>query len=329
MRTLTMYGINEPSPGPRWRALFDATWPAYRRWYLSEGAEARPSLTEAGAALARHMPELLPTWARLSEQTGFDPLATSMLAQWDLPAFAPAGCSQVVTLDPTPTLLRNYDYHPDLFECVSISTDYLQPVIGTGDCLWGLLDGMNGAGLAVSLTFGGDRRTGPGFGIPLVVRYLLEACHDVAEARDALRALPIAMSYNLTMVDRAGSYLTAHLGPERAAEFRTRPLATNHRWDDPIDPAHAARYRSVERFDQLKGLLDRKVSPGLVADELLRAPLHSVDYDRGFGTLYTAIYQPAEGRLEYRWPGGCWTRDFTSDDESVTVRLDDPSTTAA
>ena len=329
MRTLTMYGINEPSPGPRWRALFDATWPAYRRWYLSEGAEARPSLAHAGAALAQHMPELLPTWARLSEQTGFDPLATTMLTQWDLPAFAPAGCSQVVTLDPNPTLLRNYDYHPDLFECVSIGTDYLQPVIGTGDCLWGLLDGMNAAGFAVSLTYGGDRRTGPGFGIPLVVRYLLEVCHDVAEAREALRTLPVAMSYNLTMVDRTGSYLTAHLGPERAAEFRTRPLATNHRWDEPVDPGHAARYRSLERFDRLQGLLDQGATPRLLADEMLRAPLRSVDYHRGFGTLYTAIYQPAEARLEYRWPGGCWSRDFTSEDEVFTVHLDDTSAAAA
>ena len=56
--------------GPRWRALFDATWPAYRRWYLPEGLEARPSLIEAASTLARHMPELLPTWARLSQQTG-------------------------------------------------------------------------------------------------------------------------------------------------------------------------------------------------------------------------------------------------------------------
>lgn len=324
-----MYGINEATPGPRWRAMFDATWPAYRRWFLSEGPEARPSLAQAGAALAQHMPELLPTWALLSEQTGFDPLATTMLAQWDLPAFAPAGCSQVVTSDPTPTLLRNYDYHPDLFECVSISTDYLQPVIGTGDCLWGLLDGMNGAGLAVSLTFGGDRRTGPGFGIPLVVRYLLEVCRDVADARDALRGLPVAMSYNLTLVDGTGSYLTAHLGPGHAAEFRARPLATNHRWDQPVDPDHAARYQSIERFDRLQCQIDARATPGQLADDLLRAPLHSRDYDRGFGTLYTAIYEPVEARLEYRWPGARWTRSFDSADEVITVRLDDSSAAAA
>ena len=48
------------------------------------------------------------------------------------------------------------------------------------DCLWGLLDGVNDAGLAVSLTFGGRRDVGDGFGIPIVVRYLLEVCSDVS-----------------------------------------------------------------------------------------------------------------------------------------------------
>jgi len=320
-----MYGVRELAPGPRWQALFEATWPAYRRWYLSEGPEARPSLTEAASALARFMPELLPTWARLSQQTGFADLATTMLTQWRLPAFAPAACSQVVVLDPEPTLLRNYDYHPDLLECVSISTEYLQPVIGTGDCLWGLLDGMNGAGLAVSLTFGGDRRTGAGFAIPLVLRYLLEVCRDVAEAREALSGLPVSMSYNLTMVDRAGNCLTAHVGPDRRAEFRSRPVATNHRWDQPVDPDHAVRYRSVERLDTLRRLLDRRAAPESVGDELLRTPLRSVDYDGGFGTLYTAVYRPAEPRLEYRWPTTAWSRDFGSTDEVITVDLDGTS----
>ena len=60
------------------------------------------------------------------------------------------------------------------------------------DCLWGLLDGMNDAGLAVSLTFGGRRVLGDGFGIPIVVRYLLETCDDVAEAREALARLPFS-----------------------------------------------------------------------------------------------------------------------------------------
>src|SRR6478609_3873429 len=240
---ITLYGINEPTPGPRWKALFDATWPAYRAFSLRDGLDARPSLRSAGAALARHMPELLPTWAKLSQQTGHDEVAASLLTGWDLPTFAPAGCSQVTTVHPSPSLLRNYDYAPDLFEQVSLSSDYLQPVIGTGDCLWGLLDGMNGSGLAVSLTFGGDRQVGEGFAIPIVIRYLLETCRTVAEARGARERMPIAMSYNLTMVEIGGTAQTVRVGPGQAPEVRNQPCATNHRWHHPTDPGHASRFR--------------------------------------------------------------------------------------
>ena len=67
------------------------------------------------------------------------------------------------------------DHHRDLSEQVVYSSAFTgRRVIGTADCLWGLLDGMNDAGLVVSLAFGGRRDNGPGFGIPLVVRYVLE-----------------------------------------------------------------------------------------------------------------------------------------------------------
>jgi hypothetical protein len=46
----------------------------------------------------------------------------------------------------------------DRLEGKVIKTDWAgQEVIGMSDCLWGLLDGMNEAGLAVSLTVGGRR----------------------------------------------------------------------------------------------------------------------------------------------------------------------------
>ena len=52
---------------------------------------------------------------------------------------------------------------------------------------------MNDDGLAVSLTFGGRRVLGDGFGIPIVLRYLLETCGTVEEARvDARPAAVLA-----------------------------------------------------------------------------------------------------------------------------------------
>ena len=50
-RPLTLHAYREAEPGPRWRALYDAIWPAYRRWYTREGLAARPSLDECRRAL--------------------------------------------------------------------------------------------------------------------------------------------------------------------------------------------------------------------------------------------------------------------------------------
>jgi predicted choloylglycine hydrolase len=64
------------------------------------------------------------------------------------------------------------------------------------DCVWGALDGMNAAGLAVSLNFGGRRVEGPGFGVILIVRYILETCRNAVEALAVLRRVPVHLSYN-------------------------------------------------------------------------------------------------------------------------------------
>jgi hypothetical protein len=54
-----------------------------------------------------------------------------------------------------------------------------------------------------------------------------------------------------------------------------------------------------------------------LADAFLRPPLHSQAYERGYGTLYTAIYRPARGEVEYRWPEVSWTFSFAAFEEGV------------
>ena len=222
-RSFTMFGIREETPGPRWQALFDATWPAYRAWYLQDGDEARPDLATARSQLARHMPELVSTWEAMVALTGDDEDAARMLTLWDAPAFAP-GCSQAAQAGPDPIMVRNYDYNPDLFEWVVFSSKFgNRKVIGTSDCLWGLLDGMNDDGLVISLTHGGRQSSAPGFAIPLVVRYLLEVASTVEEAQAALDRLPVAASYNLTMMDATGAVVTAFVSPGTPRSTPTRP----------------------------------------------------------------------------------------------------------
>ena len=318
---MTLHGLREATPGPRWRALFEATWPAYRAWYLREGDRARPDLDTARSRLTRHMPELVGTWETLVELSDGDETAARMLTQWDLPRFLP-GCSQAVVAGPSPLLVRNYDYSPDLFEQVVLSSAFTgRKVIGTSDCLWGLLDGMNEDGLVVSLAFGGRPGSAPGFAIPLVVRYLLEVAGSVREARAALDRVPVAMAYNLTMTDASGEVCTAFVTPGGAPEYSSAAVATNHRGRTPEHPDHARRFRSVERQQHLERLLAGPVQPDDLVDAFLRAPLHSPDYAQGFGTLYTAAYRPAEGRVDYRWPGQSWTRTFDAPDATTQVVL--------
>ncbi|HEY3016850.1 MAG TPA: C45 family peptidase, partial [Nocardioides sp.] len=194
-------------------------------------------------------------------------------------------------------------------------------VVGMSDCLWGLIDGMNDAGLAASLAFGGRRTVGVGFGIPLVLRYVLETCDTAAEARRTLARLPIHMAYNVTVVDRAGEHFTAYLGPDREPGFSSQPFATNHQ--EHLDwPEQAHATHSLERHAVLAGLLANAIDlDGLVA-AFLAPPLYSTTYELGFGTLYTAVYRPADLTIEYRWPGSSWPHSihgFTSGQHSVAL----------
>jgi predicted choloylglycine hydrolase len=315
MIPFTFRSIEELELGPKWAAVFEERWPHYRSWFLREGEDARPSYVTSVRMLRAHMPELMPAYERVVELAGGGDLAARMLSLYRPPPYL-AACSQGVWTRGSPRLVRNYDYAPSRFEGIVWSTR-LGPrrVIGTSDCLWGLLDGMNDAGLAVSLTFGGRRVTGDGFGIPIVVRYLLETCDDVPAARDALARLPYSLPHNLTLVDGRGVVLTAYVSPDREPIFRAFPAATNHQgiveW-----PEQARATDTVERERCIIELLQ---APDTTAEtfeaSFLRSPLFSTAYETGFGTLYTAAYRPTEGIVDLRWPTSSWRLGFRAFDE--------------
>jgi predicted choloylglycine hydrolase len=318
---LTFYAYREDAPGARFRALYEATWPAYERWFLREGDAARASYLTSRRMLREHMPELVPAWEALCELAGGGDLVARMLALWTPPRFLVA-CSQVALAEPAPFLVRNYDYSPSAFEGVIAGTRYLRSVIGTSDCLWGLLDGINDAGLALSITFGGRRQHGQGFGIALIVRYVLETCATTAEAVAALARLPVHFSYNVTVIDASGHAATVFVAPDRAAITRSHAIATNHQGE--VDwPEYARATESVERA----AWLDRMISGAHPdRDELVAAflaqPLYNRSFSAGFGTLYTAVLEPADGRVTYRWPEEAWTFSFGAFEEGErTVRL--------
>ena len=297
-----------------------AVWPAFRRWW-QDGANARPGLDEARARLEQHMPELVPTWQRLTAILGGDPAAGTALALWNPPPFL-TGCSQAAVLPGGPALVRNYDWDYRLFDAAVARTEFGgRRVLGMLDCLWGLLDGVNDAGLALSLTFGGRPQVGEGFGIPLVIRYVLQVCETVEQAVQTLSQIPVHMSYNVTALDRGGSRATVYLAPDRPAHVTGRAVATNHQDKVEWEP-YAAAIRTVERQEQLEELLATGADVPAVVAALLRPPLYATKFGAGFGTLYTAEYRPAEGVARYYWPGQTWTHALDRlEPGSIQVRL--------
>ena len=282
-----MYAYREERPGPRWLALYNATWAAYRQWYTHQGLAARPSLAECRVALRRHMPELLPIWERLSELTKEDPLAARMLAMWRLPAFA-VGCAQTVLPGERPVLVRNYDYDQALFEGVIASTNYSgqRRVIGTSDMLSGpprWHERGRSRGLA---DFGGrPGRGGEGFGIPLVLRYLLETCGTVREAVAALRRIPVAL-WSMLRSPTLTAPCNRLRGPRRTAKVsgsRRPPTAAS-------TPSSTRRGLLASTVSDAGGAPDtpRGRRRGRHHGGKLTAPLRSLEFDAGFGTLYTA-----------------------------------------
>ena len=109
--------------------------------------------------------------------------------------------------------------------------------------------------------------------------------------------------------------------------LRDVAVATNHQGDvEWLE--HARATRSLERERRILATLDEAHDLRGFAAAFQRPPLFSADYASGLGTLYTAIYQPVSGSVEFRWPGLRWQQAFGRFQEgSRTVSL--PETTAA
>ena len=303
---LTFRAVSEPTPGPRWQALFEEAWPGYERWFLREGDARRPTVAESTRMLRRYLPELMPTYERLVELAGGRDRQARLLSLWCPTPFFSA-CSQVVWPAARPTVLvRNYDYMPVLCDAVLFHTRWdRRNVVASSDCFWGALDGINDDGLAVSLAFGGRTTTGPGFGIPLVLRYVLERCSATAEAVEVLCRVPINMPYNVTVLDAAGEFATVLLAPDRAPQVRPAPIATNHQ--DPSGGERSAYADATSTFEReaflAERLADADESEHQLIERFLAPPLYATQWATGYGTLYTAAYRPAAKTLELRWPG--------------------------
>ncbi len=311
--------ISEDDPGPKWAGLFREYWPDYHRWWAREGAEARPGYLDSRKALRAHMPELIPLFDQLVELAGGTDHAARFLSFYCPPPYLSA-CSQAIWPGEEPVLVRNYDYSAKAFDSLTLRTKWQgRAVMGTSDGLWGLVDGINDAGLALSLTFGGRRVVGDGFGVPLILRYVLQTCETAAEAGRVLARIPTHMSYNVTVIDAHRKFLTALMAPDRKTIITHQAVATNHQ--ERVEWASHARFTAtVERERYLLQRLTLHVeSKEKFIRAFLRPPLYSPRFDEGFGTLYTAVFRPRQRQMELRWPHARWPLDLHDFREDTRV----------
>lgn len=304
--SLTFDAVAEAEAGPKWRARWERSWPAYEAWFRSRGGDDGPSRAACEAAMQYYMPELLPVYRRLVRLAGGGDRAARFLSTWQPPAYL-GGCSLAAVVDRDAVrLVRNYDLSPELNEGLLLRSEWTgMPVMGMVEFLWGLSDGVNRAGLCVALAFGGRSEVAAGFGVTTILRYLLETCSTVGEALNALRRIPSHMAYNIVLADKGGATATAELIPGGGVRVLQPAVATNHQ-HGPEAADRPAFTRTVPRHDYLRELLDGQPDPGTLCDAFLRPPLFQTDYLRGFGTLFTAAYDPISCGVTLHWPSERW-----------------------
>ncbi|WP_172330698.1 C45 family autoproteolytic acyltransferase/hydolase [Mangrovicoccus sp. HB161399] len=297
--------LREDAPGAAFGGIVRRGWHGWRSWFEARGGSQDRSPGAGLRALRRHLPEMERLLGRLAAFREDDPVFAEFLGFWCPPRYL-VSCSQAVAVDAEgPFLIRNYDLDPALNEAVLLATRWRgRPVMGMAEGLAGLSDGMNADGLAISLTFGGRVVAGRGFGIPLIMRYVLETCRDTQDALEALRLVPCHMSYNVTAIDASGRWATAFLAPDRPAIIARQPWAANHQlaveW-----PRHGRISATLDRA-RLLAQLDGTGRAGAadLAAAFARPPLRSSNYRGGFGTVFTALYRPLRKSVELRFGSG-------------------------
>ena len=300
--------LREDQPGQPWLTRFQSGREEAERWYLGEGRTSPSSSIECRGALRKHMPELLTSYDHVCNLVGDDELAHQILSHYRPPPLR-LGCTQAVWLGSEgPALVRNYDFPIQTVSDHFESTSWFgREVVSKAQRPWGgCLDGMNAAGLVASATFGGSRAQGLGFSIILILRYVLETCSSVAEGIEALCRIPIALSQNVTLLDASGEFATLFLGPDRIPAVSKVAVCTNHQEHHaPIGTADTTE-TVLRQQTALLALEDPEMTLENLTASFLRPPLYR--RSQKSSTVYSAVYRPAELRVDYLWPGKCWTQ---------------------
>lgn len=314
--TLTFDAVDEPTPGPKWAARWQRSWPAYEAWFIARGGDQGPSAVKCRETMQHHMPELLPVYDRLIRIAGGSDRAARFLSTWSPPTYL-GGCSLAALADKDNVrLVRNYDLSPELNEGLLLRSEWTgRAVMGMVEFLWGLSDGINDAGLSVALAYGGRSDAGEGFGITTILRYVLETCDTVDAALSVLKKVPSHMAYNIVLADASGATASVEIIPGGGARVMPRAIATNHQ-SAPAEAARPAFTRTFERHAHLKAM---RTSPRALNRQFLQKPLLQDRYAEGFGTLFTAEYDPVARTLGLTICGTRWDQSLDGFEEGQRI----------
>ncbi|KIN73470.1 C45 family autoproteolytic acyltransferase/hydolase [Sulfitobacter guttiformis] len=301
--SLTFDAVNEETPGPKWAARWNRSWPAYEAWFIARGGDQGPSRDQCREALKRYMPELVATYDRLVIVAGGSDRAARFLSTWCPPTYL-GGCSlAAVASKKDVRLVRNYDLSPQLNEGLLLRTKWSgRTVMGMVEFLWGLSDGINDAGLSIALAYGGRSESGEGFGVTTILRYVLETCGTVDEALVALKRVPSHMAYNLVLADASGRTASVELAPGGGMTQMPIAVATNHQSGKTV----AERPAFTRTFQRRAHLEKLRVKPRKLNRQFLKSPLLQDRHAQGFGTLFTAEYNPKKLTLGLTLNGQRW-----------------------
>ena len=316
--SLSFEALSEDRPGGKWLRRWEWSWPAYEAWFVARGGDAGPSRADCEAAIRRYMPELAPLHRDLSRLVGDGDRAARFLSGWCPPAYL-GGCSLAAhARGEEVRLVRNYDLSPELNEGLLLRSSWRRPVMGMVEFLWGLSDGVNDAGLCIALAFGGRGTTGRGFGVTHILRYLLETCDTVEDALTRLARIPSHMAYNLVLADASGRVASVELLPGGGMRQMPQAIATNHQ-HGPEPAERPAFTRTLERRSHMAGLIETDTAPSELGHRFLDTPLYQRRHREGFGTLFTADYDPTRQQLKLLWPGQSWVQSLADFREGTRV----------
>jgi hypothetical protein len=113
------------------------------------------------------------------------------------------------------------------------------------------------------------------------------------------------MAYNLVLADRLGRTASVEVLPGGGIREMTRALATNHQHGGEVSE-RAGFTRTLERHAHLEGLVEAKPNPDELVGHFLSEPLRQHNYAGGFGTLFTAEYDPLTCGLALHWTDANW-----------------------